>query len=58
MDEVTKDIQGDIFWYMLFDDDVALADETRTSVNRKLEVWRQTLKSKVFRLSRTKTEYM
>ena len=27
-------------------------------VNRKLELWRQTLESKDFRLSRTKTEYM
>ena len=29
-----------------------------TGVNRKLELWRQTLESKGFRLSRTKTEYM
>ena len=27
-------------------------------VNRKLELWRQALESKGFRLSRTKTEYM
>ena len=27
-------------------------------MNRKLELWRQTLESKGFRLSRTKTEYM
>ena len=27
-------------------------------VNRKLELWRRTLESKGFRLSRTKTEYM
>nr|XP_009618780.1 uncharacterized protein LOC104110918 [Nicotiana tomentosiformis]XP_016501536.1 PREDICTED: uncharacterized protein LOC107819876 [Nicotiana tabacum] len=30
----------------------------RGRVNDKLEVWRQTLKSKGFKLSRTKTEYM
>ena len=58
MDEVTKDIQGDIPWCMLFADDVVLVDETRAGVNRKLELWRQTLESKGFRLSRTKTEYM
>ena len=32
--------------------------ETRVVVNRKLELWRHTLESKVFRLSRTKTKYM
>ena len=58
MDEVTRDIQGDIPWCMLFADDVVLVDESRTGVNRKLELWRQTLESKGFRLSRTKTEYM
>ena len=58
IDEVTKDIQGDIPWCMLFADDVVLVDKTRVGVNRKLELWRQTLESKGFRLSRTKTEYM
>ena len=42
---------------MLFADDVVLVDK-KARVNRKLELWRQTLESKDFRLSRTKTEYM
>jgi hypothetical protein len=42
---------------MFFVDDVVLVDESR-GVNRKLELWRQTLESKGFRISRTKTEYM
>ncbi|KAG2657909.1 hypothetical protein PVAP13_1KG160105 [Panicum virgatum] len=58
MDEVTRDIQGDIPWCMLFADDVVLVDESRAGVNRKLELWRHTLESNGFRLSRTKTEYM
>jgi hypothetical protein len=58
MDEVTGDIQGDIPWCMLFADDVVLIDDSRAGVNRKLELWRRTLESKGFRLSRTKTEYM
>ena len=58
IDEVTMDIQGDIPWCMLFVDDVVLVDESREGVNRKLELWRQTLESKGFRISRTKTEYM
>ena len=51
MDVVTRDIQGEIHWCMIFADDVVLVDESRAGVNRKLE-------SKGFRLSRTKTEYM
>jgi hypothetical protein len=58
MDEVTRDIQGDIPWCMLFADDVVLVDEIRAGVNMKLELRRHTLESRGFRLSRTKTEYM
>ncbi|PVH48241.1 hypothetical protein PAHAL_4G288400 [Panicum hallii] len=58
MDEVTRDIQGDIPWCMLFADDVVLVDESRAGVNMKLELWRHMLESRGFRLSRTKTEYM
>jgi hypothetical protein len=58
MDQVTIDIKGDIPWCMLFADDVVLVDDSRTGVNKKLELWRQTLESKGFRLSRTKIEYM
>jgi hypothetical protein len=43
---------------MLFTDDVVPVDESRERVNRKLELWRQTLESKGFRISRTKTKYM
>jgi hypothetical protein len=39
-------------------DDVVLIDESRIGVNQKLKLWRQTLESKGFRLSRIKTEYM
>ena len=49
MDEVTRDIQGEIPWCMLFAD-VVLVDESRAGVNRKLELWRRTLESKGFRL--------
>jgi hypothetical protein len=58
IDEVTRDIQEDIPWCMLFADDVVLVDESREGVNRKPELWRQTLESKGFRISKTKTEYM
>jgi hypothetical protein len=58
MDEVTRDIQGGIPWCMLFADDAVLVDESKTGVDQKLELWRQTLEAKGFRLSRSKTEYM
>jgi hypothetical protein len=58
MDAVTRDIQGDIPWCMLFADDVVLVDESRTGVDQKVELWRRTLEVKCFMLSRYKTEYM
>ncbi|XP_059309687.1 uncharacterized protein LOC132060785, partial [Lycium ferocissimum] len=58
MDELTRQIQGEVPWCMLFADDIVLIDETRNGVNDKLEGWRQTLESKGFKLSRTKTEYL
>ncbi|XP_060210721.1 uncharacterized protein LOC132637683 [Lycium barbarum] len=58
IDEVTRHIQGEVTWCMLFADDIVMIDETRRGVNARLEVWRQTLQSKVFRFSRTKTEYL
>ncbi|XP_059289697.1 uncharacterized protein LOC132043235, partial [Lycium ferocissimum] len=58
MDELTRHIQEEVSWFMLFADDIALIDETRSGVNDRLEVWRTTFETKGFRLSRTKTEYM
>ncbi|KAM3281283.1 hypothetical protein P3S67_028304 [Capsicum chacoense] len=58
MDVLTRNIQGEVPWCMLFVDDIVLIDESRQGVNDKLEVWRQTLESKGFRLSRTKKEYL
>jgi hypothetical protein len=38
MDEITKNIQRDITWCILFADDVVLIDESRIEVNQKLEL--------------------
>lgn len=57
MDEVMKDIQDEIPCCMLFADDVVLINESKIGVDKQLKFWRQTLKSKDSRLSRTKTEY-
>jgi hypothetical protein len=53
---VTRDIEvGGIPWCMLFADDVVLMDESRTGVDQKLELWRRTLETNGFRLSRSET---
>ena len=58
MDELTRDIQDEVPWCMLFANDIVLMDKTREGVNAKLERWREELESKGFRISRVKTEYM
>ncbi|XP_070007787.1 uncharacterized protein [Nicotiana sylvestris] len=58
MDALTHHIQGEVPWCMLFADDIVLIDETRGGVNETLEVWRQALEFKGFRLSRKKMEYL
>ena len=40
MDELTRAIQDEISWCMLFADDIVLVNETRAGVNAKLELWR------------------
>jgi hypothetical protein len=58
MDEVTRDMYDGISWCMLFAHNVVLVDESRIGVNEKLKLWRQTLKAKDFKLSRSKIKYM
>lgn len=56
MDEILKDIQDEVPWFMLFTDDILLIDETKEGVNDKLEIW-STSEAKGFRLSRSKTVF-
>ncbi|XP_070032658.1 uncharacterized protein [Nicotiana tomentosiformis] len=58
LDVLTRHIQGRVPWCMLFAYDIFLINETRGGVNTGLEVWRQTLESKSFKLSSSKTEYL
>ena len=58
MDELTREIQDEIPWCMLFADDIVLIDETREGVNTKLEWWRDTLEAKGLKLSKSKMEYL
>ena len=43
---------------MMFADDIVLIEETKESLEVKLELWRHALESRGFRVSRSKTEYM
>ena len=58
LDELTRGIQDEVSWCMLFAYDIVLIDVTRQGVNDRLESWRHTLKARGFRLSRSKTEYL
>ncbi|XP_019230972.1 PREDICTED: uncharacterized protein LOC109211848 [Nicotiana attenuata] len=58
MDALIRHIQGEVPWCMLFADGIILINKTRVGVNERLEVWRQSLESKGFKLIRTKTEYL
>ena len=46
MDEITKDIQGEVPWCMLFADDIVLIGEISEEVNGSLEEWREALENK------------
>ena len=43
---------------MLFADDMVYMDKIKRKINVKLEIWRDTLRSKGFPLNKTKIEYM
>ncbi|XP_009798508.1 uncharacterized protein [Nicotiana sylvestris] len=58
LEVLTRYIEGEVPWCMLFADDTVLINETRDGVNARLEVWREMLESKCFKLSRSKTEYL
>ena len=58
MVELTRSIQENVSWCMLFADNTVLIDESRAGVNAKLELCRQTLKARGFKLSKSKTKYM
>ena len=57
MDGLTKLIQEEVPKCKLFADDIVLANETRSEVNAKLEIWQDALEVKGFRLSKTKSTW-
>ena len=43
---------------VLFADDIVLISESKEDINVKMELWRETLEFKGYRISRTKTKFM
>src|SRR5436190_16466633 len=43
MDELTRELQNEVPWCMLFADDIVLVDETKECLGRKLDNWREAL---------------
>ena len=58
MVKLTKSIQEEVPWYMLFVDDIVFGDETKHEVNVKLEIWHDDLESEGVWISWIKTKYM
>ena len=58
MNKLTRHIQDDVLWCILFTDDIVLIDETTRVVNVMLKIWMETLESNFFKISRNDTEYM
>ena len=58
MDELTRHMQDEVPWCMLFVNDIVLLAVTKVEVNAKLELWREALESKGLKISRNKTKYM
>ncbi|KAL4194234.1 hypothetical protein AMTRI_Chr05g67600 [Amborella trichopoda] len=58
MDDLTWYLQDEVPWCILFADDIVLIDETRSGINTNLELWRDALESKCFKIRQTKTNYI
>ncbi|GKA98867.1 ataxia telangiectasia mutated family protein [Tanacetum coccineum] len=58
LDELSRGIQEDIPWCMIFADDIVLVSESAEGLNDRLENWREALEANGLRVSREKTEYL
>jgi hypothetical protein len=58
MDTITRDLQGDVPWTLLYADDVMVAAKTRDELQRRVQTWCDRLGQYGLRLNIAKTEYM
>ncbi|GKD88566.1 retrovirus-related pol polyprotein LINE-1 [Tanacetum coccineum] len=57
-DELSREIQEDIPWCLIFADDIMLVLESAEGLNTRLENWIEALEDNGLRVSREKTEYL
>ncbi|XP_071697222.1 G-type lectin S-receptor-like serine/threonine-protein kinase At4g27290 [Rutidosis leptorrhynchoides] len=58
LDELSRGIQENIPWSLIFADDIVLVADSKDELNRRLEQWREALEQSGLRISRQKTEYL
>lgn len=58
MDEVSKDIQGEIPWCIVFENVIFLIREYLVEDNNRLEKWRVGLEGDGLKISRSKSKYI
>ena len=58
IDRLTEDIRKDAPWNMLFADDIVLCRQNHRELEKDLEIWRNALKRRGLKVSRSKTEYL
>ncbi|KAK6765125.1 hypothetical protein RB195_025169 [Necator americanus] len=58
MDTITKEIQNQHPWTLLFADDVMLESESRDDLQKQVQSWKDQLQQYGLRLNTSKTEYM
>lgn len=50
MDELMRELQYYVHWCTLFTNAVVLLYETKAEINTKLEIWKETLKTRGFKI--------
>ena len=58
VDKLTKDVRKDAPWDMLFADDIVLSRQNYRELEDCLEIWRNALKRRGLKVSRSKTKYL
>nr|GEW20712.1 hypothetical protein [Tanacetum cinerariifolium] len=58
LNDLSRGIQEDISWCLIFADDIALVSESAEGLNNRLENWREALEDNGLRVSKEKTEYL
>ncbi|EYC44867.1 hypothetical protein Y032_0447g1625 [Ancylostoma ceylanicum] len=58
MDAITKDIQKNVPWTLLYADDVMLAAKTKAELEQQVQTWQDRLAYFGLRLNVKKTEYL